>query len=78
MCMNTSPKVLKKFRLLRFIGIDIFFFKQIALHHGVTHGDNLEIQNERHHGTGNLKKFRDVTREVESSTPAGTTLRVLK
>ena len=35
MCMNTSPNVLETLRLLRFIGIDIFF-NQITLYHGVT------------------------------------------
>ena len=44
MCMNTSPNVLETLRLLRFIGIDIFF-NQITLYHGVTQGDNSEIQN---------------------------------
>ena len=44
MCMNTSPDVIETFRLLRFIGIDIFF-NQITLYHGVTSGDNWEIQN---------------------------------
>ena len=44
MCMNTSPDVIETFRQLRFIGIDIFS-SQITLHHGVTPGDNSEIQN---------------------------------
>ena len=35
---------LKGSNLLRFIEIDIFF-NQIALYHGVTQGDNSEIQN---------------------------------
>ena len=44
MCINTSPNVLETLRLLRFIGIDIFI-NQITLYHGVTQGDNSEIQN---------------------------------
>ena len=44
MCMNTSPNVLETLRLLRFIGIDIFF-NQITFYHGVTQGNNSEIQN---------------------------------
>ena len=60
MCMNTSPNVLERFKLLRLIGIDISS-NQKALYRGVTQGDNSEIQklyfrNERRHGTGNLKK----------------------
>ena len=63
MCMNTSPNVLERFKLLRLIGIDISS-NQKALHRGVTQGDNSEIQklyfrNERRHGTGNLKKKKD-------------------
>ena len=42
--MNTSPNVLEMLRLLRFIGVDIFF-NQITLCHGVTQDDNSEIQN---------------------------------
>ena len=42
--MNISPNVLEMLKLLSFIGVDIFF-NQIALYHGVTRGDNLEIQN---------------------------------
>ena len=42
--MNTSPNVLEILRLLRSIGMDIFF-NQITLYDGVTQGDNLEIQN---------------------------------
>ena len=46
-------------RLLRFIGIDMFF-NQITLYHRVTQGDNSKIQNavfsKRNHGTGNLRK----------------------
>ena len=46
MCMNIFPNVLETLKLLRFIGIDAFFFNQIALyHHGVTQGGNSEIQN---------------------------------
>ena len=44
MSMNTSPNVLETLRLLRFISIDIFF-NQTTLYHGVTQGDNSEIQN---------------------------------
>ena len=44
--MNTSPNVLETLRLLRFIGIDIFFNQiTLNLYHGVTQGDNSEIQN---------------------------------
>ena len=43
MCMNTSPNVLEWLKPLRFMGIDIFF-KQFALDHGITQGDNSEIQ----------------------------------
>ena len=43
MCMNTSPNVLERLKLPRFIGMDIFF-NQVALYHGVTQGDNSEIQ----------------------------------
>ena len=42
MCLNTSPTVRERLKLLRFIGIDIFF-NQIAFHHGVTQGDNSEM-----------------------------------
>ena len=38
MCMNTSLNVHERLKLLRFIGMDIFF-NQIALYHGVTQGD---------------------------------------
>ena len=38
------PNVLERLKLPRFIGIDIFF-NQVALYHGVTQGDNSEIQN---------------------------------
>ena len=45
-CMNTSPNVLETLRLLRFIGIDIFFNQiHVTLYHGVTQGHNSEIQN---------------------------------
>ena len=33
--MNTSPNVLERLKLLRFIGIDVFFFNQIALYQQV-------------------------------------------
>ena len=57
MCMNISPNVLDRLKLLRFTGIDVsFFFNQIALYHGVTQGDKSCFRNQRHHGTGNLKK----------------------
>ena len=45
--MNTSPNVLEKLKLLRFIGIEIFF-NQItltALNRGATQGANSEIHN---------------------------------
>ena len=42
--MNTSPYVREWLKLLRFLGIDIFF-NPIALYHGVTQSDNSEIQN---------------------------------
>ena len=42
--MNTSPNVLKRLKLLRFPQIEIFS-NQIALYHGVTQGNNSEIQN---------------------------------
>ena len=43
--MNTSPNVLETLRMLRFIGIDIFFNQiTLNLYHGVTQGDNSEIQ----------------------------------
>ena len=45
MCMNASPNVLERLKVRIFIVIDIFFFKQIGLNHGVTQGDNVEIQN---------------------------------
>ena len=59
-CMNTSPNVPESLKLLRFIGIGIFS-NQIALHQGVTQGDNLEIQKavfrkERRHGMRNFEK----------------------
>ena len=38
MCMNTSPNVLEKLKLLIFIGTDIFF-NVIALYHGAMQGD---------------------------------------
>ena len=44
MCMSTYPNVLETIRLLRFIGKETFF-NQITLYHGVTQGDNSEIQN---------------------------------
>ena len=44
MCMNASPNVLESLKHLRFIGMDVFF-NQIALYHGFTQGDSLEIQN---------------------------------
>ena len=43
MCMNTSPNVLERLKLLKFIGIDFFFSNQIASYHGVTQEDNSEI-----------------------------------
>ena len=57
---NTSPYVLERIKLLRFIGID-FFPSQIALYHGIAQGDrDLEVQNalfskRRQDGTKNLK-----------------------
>ena len=59
MCMDTSPYVLETLHLLRFMGIDLFPFNQIALQHGVTQGDTSEMyfRNERRHGTGYLKKI---------------------
>ena len=45
MCINTAPNVLERLKLLKFIGIDILFFNQIALYLGVLQGDKLEIEN---------------------------------
>ena len=48
MCMNTSPNVHERPKLLRFMGIDIFScnLHVIELYDcGVTQGDNSEIQN---------------------------------
>ena len=44
MCMNISPNVEGRLKLLRFTGIDILF-DQIRLSYGVTQGDSLQIQN---------------------------------
>ena len=43
MCMNTSPNVLERLKLLRFIGIDIFTTKQLCIM--VSRSDNSKIQN---------------------------------
>ena len=56
MSMNTSPNVLERLKLLRFLGIE-FFHNQIVLYRGLTQGDNSEFKmlyfrNER---IGNLK-----------------------
>ena len=48
MCMNISPNVEGRLKLLRFTGIDILF-DQIGLSCGVTQGDN--HRNESHHVT---------------------------
>ena len=44
MCMKKTPNVLERPKLLRFKGMDVLI-NQMALYHGVTYGDNLEIQN---------------------------------
>ena len=59
MFMNTSPNVLERFKLLRFIGKDFFprpnsFVSQC---HAIEHKFK-RIRNERRHGTGNLKKIQ--------------------
>ena len=55
MCMNTSPDVHERLKLLRLLGTD-FFFNQIALYHDVMQGDNCCILKTKRHRTGNLKE----------------------
>ena len=61
MCMNTSPNILERLKLLRFKGIDLSFFPNqilcIMVLRKVTIGKfkMLYFQNEICHGTGNLK-----------------------
>ena len=62
MCMNTSPNVNKRLKLLRFIGIEIFFQQVCYMVSGkvtIRKFKMLYFRNERYHmhGARHLKKY---------------------